>query len=47
MMLETLMGGTQGEEAHIVYKEVDGSHLRLALIIDFMVYMTIEHSSTV
>ena len=30
MMLETLMGGTQGGEAHIAYKEEDGSHLRLA-----------------
>ena len=29
VMLETLMGGTQGEEAHVVYKEEDGSHLRL------------------
>ena len=31
VMLETLMGVTQGEEDHIVYKEEDGSHLRLAL----------------
>ena len=28
--METLMGGTQGEEPHKAYKEGDGSHLRLA-----------------
>ena len=30
VMIETLMSGTQGEKAHLVYKEEDGSHLRLA-----------------
>ena len=29
MMMETLMSGTQGEKAHIVYKEEDGIHMRL------------------
>ena len=28
--VEILMGGTQGEEAHIAYKEEEGSQLRLA-----------------
>ena len=36
MELKTLMGGTQGEEAHKVYKEKDGYHLGLDwIIIDF------------
>ena len=30
VMVETLMSGTQGEKAHIVYKEEDGSHMRSA-----------------
>ena len=30
MMVETLMSGIQGEKAHLVYKEEDGSDLRLA-----------------
>ena len=30
MMVENLMSGTQGEKAHIVYKEEDGSHMGLA-----------------
>ena len=30
VMVETLMSGTQGEKAHIVCKEEDGSHMRLA-----------------
>ena len=30
MMMETLMSGTQGDKAHIVYKEEDGSHMGLA-----------------
>ena len=30
MMVETLMSGTQGEKARIVYKEEDGSHMGLA-----------------
>ena len=30
MMVETLMSGTQGEKAHIVYKEEDGIHMRLS-----------------
>ena len=30
VMVETLMSGTQGEKAHIVYKEEDGSHMGLA-----------------
>ena len=30
MMVETILSGTQGEKAHLVYKEDDGSHLRLA-----------------
>ena len=29
MMVETLMSGTQGEKAHLVYNEEDGIHLRL------------------
>ena len=30
MKMETLMSGTQGEKAHIFYKEEDGSHMGLA-----------------
>ena len=30
VMVETLMSGTQGVKAHIVYKEEDGSHMGLA-----------------
>ena len=30
MKMETLMSGTQGERAHIVYKEEDGSCMGLA-----------------
>ena len=30
MVLETLIGGTQGEEAHKIYKEEDSRILRLA-----------------
>ena len=30
MMVETLMSGTQGEKAHIFYKEKDGNHMGLA-----------------
>ena len=30
VMVETLMSGNQGEKAHLVYKEEDGSQLRLA-----------------
>ena len=29
MMVVTLMSGTQGEKAHIFYKEEDGSHIGL------------------
>ena len=29
MMMETLMSGTQGEKAHIFYKEEDGIHMGL------------------
>ena len=29
MNMETLMSGTQGEKAHIVYKEEDGIHVSL------------------
>ena len=29
VMGETLLSGTQGEKAHLVYKKEDGSHLRL------------------
>ena len=30
VMVETLMSGNQGEKAHIVYKEEDGSHMSSA-----------------
>ena len=30
VMVETLMSETQGEKAHILYKEEDGSHMGLA-----------------
>ena len=30
VMVETLLSGTQGEKAHLVYKEEDGIHFRLA-----------------
>ena len=37
VMVETLMSGTQGEKAHLVYKEEYGSHLRLAYELYFYV----------
>ena len=41
MMVETIMSGTQGEKAHIVYKEEDDSHMRLAyeLYFDMSIYI--------
>ena len=36
-MVETLMSGTEGEKAHLFYKEEDGSHLRLAYELYFYV----------
>ena len=36
-MVETLLSGTQGEKAHLVYKEEDGSHLGLAYELYFYV----------
>ena len=36
MKVETLTSGTQGEKAHIVYKEEDGNHMRLAYDYDFL-----------
>ena len=40
MMVETLMSGTQGEKAHIFYKEEDDRHMGLAyeLYFDMSVY---------
>ena len=38
MKMETLMSGTKGEKAHIVYKEEDGSHMRLDYDYDFQIY---------
>ena len=35
VVVETLMSGTQGEKAHIVYKEEDGSHMGLDYDYDF------------
>ena len=35
MKVETLLSGTQGEKAHLVYKEEDGSHLGVSLCITF------------
>ena len=37
MKMETLMSGIKGEEAHIFYKEEDGSHMRLAHDYYFMI----------
>ena len=45
MELETLMGGTQGEDAHKVYKEEDGSHLGLAWILLILLYLECLASS--
>ena len=39
-MVETLMSGTQGEKAHIVYKEGKAAQWVMLLIIDFVVCMT-------
>ena len=36
MKMETIMSGTQGEKAHSVYKEEDGSHMRLDYDYDFL-----------
>ena len=35
MKVETLLSGNQGERAHLVYKEEDGSHLEVSLCITF------------
>ena len=37
MKVETLMSGTQGEKAHIFYKEEDGSHMGLNYDDDFLI----------
>ena len=37
MKVETLMSGTQGEKAHIVYKEEDDIHMRLAYDYGFLI----------
>lgn len=37
MKMETLMSGIRGEEAHIVYKEEYGSHMRLAYYYYFLI----------
>ena len=39
MMVETVICGTQGEKAHIVYKEEDGNHMGLAYELYF--YMSV------
>ena len=41
VIVETLMSESQGEKAHIVYKEEDGSHMSLAyeLYFDMSVYI--------
>ena len=41
MKIETLMSGTQGQKAHIVYKEEDGSHMRLAYDYDFLIICSV------
>ena len=43
MKMETLMSGTQGEKAHIVYKEEDGSHMGLDYDYDFLIYGLFRH----
>ena len=35
MMVETLLSGTQGEKAHLVYKEEDDNNLEVSLCIKF------------
>ena len=35
-VMETLMSGTQGEKAHIFYKEEYGNHMGLAYDDDFL-----------
>ena len=37
MKMENLMSGTQGEKAHIVYKEEDGNDMGLAFDYDFLI----------
>ena len=37
------MSGTQGEKAHIVYKEEDGNHMGLAYDYDFLIYGLFRH----
>ena len=39
------MSGTQGEKAHIVYKEEDGIHMGLAYDYDFLIYGLFRHIS--
>ena len=48
MIVETLMSGTQGEKAHIVYKEENGNHMGLCY--DYYFDMSVQNlllSSTV
>ena len=40
MKMETLMNGSQGEKAHIFYKEEDGNHMDLAY--DYCFYMFVQ-----
>ena len=41
MKMKTLMSGTQGEKAHIVYKEEGGSHMGLAYEYDFLIIWSV------
>ena len=41
MKMETLMSGTQGEKAHIVYKQEDGSHMRLYYDYDLIIIWSV------
>ena len=43
MKMETLMSGTHGEKANIVYKEQDGNHMGLAYDYYFLIYGLFRH----
>ena len=45
MKMKTLISEIKGEEAHIVYKEEDGTHMGLAYEYDFLIYGLFIHIS--
>ena len=42
MKMETLMSGTKGEKAHIVYKKEERSHMGLDYDYDFLIIWFVQ-----